>query len=46
MLVSAEVVVFSMLLGDTMGMGSAVVELGGPLVVLVVGPVVIARRHV
>ena len=35
MLVSAEVVVFSMLLGDTMGMRRTVVEFGGPLVVLV-----------
>lgn len=38
MLVSAEVVAFSMVLGDTMGMRRAVVEFGGKLVVLVVGP--------
>jgi hypothetical protein len=35
MLVSTQVIVFSMLLADTMGMRRTVVEFGRPLVVLV-----------
>ena len=46
MLVSAEVVVFSMLLGDTMGVRRTVVKFGGTLVVLVMRSVVMARRHI
>ena len=45
MLVSAQVIVLFMLLGDTMGLRGAVVEFGGSLVVLVVQSVVGARRH-
>jgi len=45
MLVAAQVIVLSILLGDTMGMRSAVVKFGGSLVVLVVRSVVVARRH-
>jgi len=43
--VSAQVIVLSMLLGDTMRMRGAVVEFGGSLVVLVMRSVVVARRH-
>ena len=45
MLVPAQVIALSMLLGDTMGLRGAVVEFGGSLVVLVVQSVVVARRH-
>jgi hypothetical protein len=45
MLVSSQVILFSLLLGDTMGMRGAVVQFSSSLVVLVMGSVVIASGH-
>jgi len=44
-LVSGQMILLSMLLRHTMGMRGAVVQLGGALVILVMGSVVIACRH-
>jgi hypothetical protein len=46
MLVSAQVIVVSMLRGNTMGMRGTVVEFGGSQVVLVVRSVIVARRYI
>src|ERR1017187_7900246 len=44
-LLPGQVILLSVLLGNTMHVGGLVVQFGGPLVVLVVRSVVIARRH-
>ncbi len=46
MLVSRQVIRFSLLLGDTMGVRGAVVQFGGCLVVLVMRSVVITSGHI
>jgi hypothetical protein len=46
MLVSGLVILFSVLLGYTMGMRSEIVQFGGPLVILIVRPVVVTRGHI
>jgi hypothetical protein len=45
MLVSREVILLSLLLGDTMGVRGGIVQFGGPFVVLVLGSVVGRSRH-
>ena len=45
MLVSREVILLSVLLGDTMGVRGGIVQFGGPLVVLVMGSVVVTSGH-
>jgi hypothetical protein len=46
MLVSRQVIRFSLLLGDTVGVRGAVVQFGGCLVVLVMRSVVITSGHI
>ena len=45
MLVPRQVILFSVLLGDTMGMCGEIVQFGGSLVILIVRSVVITCRH-
>ena len=45
MLVSRQVILFSVLLGGAMGMRSQIVQFGGSLVILIVRSVVVACRH-
>jgi hypothetical protein len=45
MFVSGQMILISVLLGDTMGMRRAVVQFSGAVVVLVVGTVVVTGRH-
>jgi hypothetical protein len=45
MLVSAEVFLFSLLFTGAVGVGCEVVQLGGPLMIFVMGSVVISRGH-
>ena len=45
MLVSAEVFLFPMLFPGAVGMRGKVVQLGGPLMIFVMGSVVISSRH-
>jgi len=45
-LVSRQVILFSLLLADTMGMRGAVVQFGGSLMILVMGSVVITSGHI
>ena len=45
MLVSREVILLPVLLGDTMGVRGGIVQFGGPLVVLVMRSVVVTSRH-
>jgi len=45
MLVAAQMILLSMLLGNPMGMRRSVVEFGGSGVVFVMRSVVVARRH-
>jgi hypothetical protein len=46
MLVAAQVIVLSMLLGNPMGTRRTIVEFSGSVVVFVVRSVVVARRHI
>jgi hypothetical protein len=46
MLVSAQVILFSLLLGDTMGMRGTIMQFGGQRVILVVRSLVIASGHI
>lgn len=43
--VSSQVILFSVLFGNTMGVRADVVQLGGLRMILVMGSVVIASRH-
>ncbi len=45
MLVSAEVFLFPLLFHGAVGMRGKVVQLGGPLMIFVMGSVVISSRH-
>jgi hypothetical protein len=45
-LVPGEVILFSMLLGNAMGMRRHVVQFSGPLVVFVMRSVVVTSRHI
>src|ERR1700686_3787958 len=46
MLVSPPVILFSLLLGNTMGMRGAIVQFGSSLMILVMGSVVISSGHI
>ena len=46
MLVSGLVILFSVLLGYTMGMRSQIVQFGGSLVILIVRSVVVTCGHI
>jgi hypothetical protein len=46
MLVSREVILLSLLLGDTMGVCGGIVQFGGPFVVLVIRSVLVTSRHI
>jgi len=46
MFVSGQMILISVLLGDTMGVRRAVVQFRGAVVVLVVGTVVVTSRHI
>ena len=45
LLVSREVILLPILLGDTMGVRGGIVQFGGPLMVLVMRSVVVTSRH-
>jgi hypothetical protein len=45
MFVSSLVFRFPLLFTGTMGVGGKIVQLGGPLMIFVMGSVVISRRH-